>query len=277
MLNQTHFPISLNNVKIFSFFSNRNPNIGSQVTKRWEPYVNNKAYLVLDRSLVERKPEKIDNHRSTTRAITTSSSSSPSSYNGIRDDLYNFWFVELDKNGHCSSFQPTSPYSRLTAKYESSRHTGGRDPGMDRCLAELDQSKEYNYLREMFLIEYEYCINMGVHPERLRPLFNTVCLDIIAIRRMLIEYDLCCINSRGIPNITSTICAFTNFNTKFINFKLNDLINYVIASSSSGIPLDINEFLNKTFKTPNSSSSRYLSSITLLVISWLFIICFQTV
>lgn len=250
--------------------------------KRWESYVYKKAYLVLDKSLSEKKLKlevaepKINNKNQDYGQSTISTSTpAPTSYYGIREDLYNFWFVELEKNGQCSAYEPRGPYPRAS-KYESGRHTGGRDPGLDRCLAELDRSKEYNYLREMFLIEYEYCINMSGHPDNLRSLFNTVCLDIIAIRRMLIEYDLCCLNSRGVPNITSTICSFKNFNTNFINYKLIDLINYVVssasnASHSSGHIINRQHNDNESHSIAQGQPRSVSSSSSLFYLSWLYL------
>ena len=89
----------------------------------------------------------------------------------IRKDLYDFWFVEMDKNANCSSFDTGSRNF-----YKSSVHTKGKDRALDRCLGLLNQSEEYNYLSDMFLIEYENCMS-SLDPEtpQLKNLFNTVC------------------------------------------------------------------------------------------------------
>lgn len=193
------------------------PNIGETVPKKWEPYLDRKAFLVLDTNLSKNKP--ISNEY----AMDMTSL-------GIREDLYNFWFVELEKNGNCNSFNSS-------VKYESGNHTGGNDPKLDRCFEELNKSHEYNYLREMFLIEYEQCMSTSGLNEKIKNMFNTICLDIIAIRRMLIEYELCCLNKNKIPNITSTICSFKNFNTKFIGYEIKDLINFAKNSHSSTLKI----------------------------------------
>ena len=71
-------------------------------------------------------------------------------------------------------------------------HTQGSNPALDKCFSLLNNSTEYNHLREMFLTEYENCMNKVDYSVALKTLFNTVCLDLIAIRRLLIEYELCC-------------------------------------------------------------------------------------
>jgi hypothetical protein len=229
---------------------------------------------VLDKSLITATNSSLTNSASSSKpavqfekkSISTSSESSAdqSTYQGIREDLYNFWFVELEKSGQCSQFAPRSVSSggsnsprQVQAQYESGKHTRGRDAGMDRCFAELERTPEYTYLREMFLIEYENCIHSrGVH-ERIRNLFNTVCLDIIAVRRMLIEYDVCCLNSRRLNvTISSTICSFANFNTDFIGYTLHDLTAYVIKSITKAYsPFHI-------VYLPPSSSTSFFSSFS---------------
>lgn len=142
---------------------------------------------------------------------------------GIRDDLYNFWFEEMDQIVNCSALSKGSMYQ---GKY----HTKGKDPAMEKCFELLNASEEYNYLGEMFLIEYEYCMN-SVENSTIKNLFNTVCLDIIAIRRMLIEYNLCCSGDQS--KVSSTICSFKNFNKKFVNYNLTSLINFAKRSAST--------------------------------------------
>lgn len=153
---------------------------------------------------------------------------------GVRDDLYKFWFIEMDKNGNCSSFD-----FDMNLPYESKRHTKGIEPALDKCFDLLNQSKEYNHLREMFLTEYENCMNsIGYIDHKLKNLFNTVCLDVIAVRRMIIEYETCCMGNR--KEITSTICEFKNFNKKFLGYNLTKLIEYTkqkahVESRENGI------------------------------------------
>jgi hypothetical protein len=168
-----------------------------------------------------------NNKYDTTTTTTTTAET------GIRDDLYDFWFVEMEKSGNCDKFN-----SKDQQPYKSGNHTGGLEPAIDRCFELLNESSEYNYLREMFLIEYEKCMNSAGDNERLKNFFNTFCLDAIAIRRLLIEYETCCVSSKSNNNetrtaVTSTICSLENFNTKFIGYKVDDLIRFVKNSGRS--------------------------------------------
>lgn len=186
----------------------------------WEPYENGKAYLTINKDLVDQADSSSGIQQRLTHA-----NQNTIKY-GIRDDLYDFWFVEMDKLGQCNR------YGAKLNGYKSENHTGGAQPAMDKCLDLLDKSHEYNYLREMFLYEYETCLNAAGTSN----LFNTICLDIIAIRRMLIEYELCCLNRDKHFNVTSTICTFKNFNTRFVGYKLNDLIAHVKNVNNSSSP-----------------------------------------
>lgn len=180
----------------------RNPNIGEPTNVKWDSYMNNRSYL-----------------RISTDLITKNSKDSVQSF-GVRDDLYKFWFIEMDKNGNCSSYDFDTNFP-----YESKRHTKGIEPALDRCFDLLNQSQEYNHLREMFLTEYENCMNsIDTVAPQLKNLFNTVCLDVIAVRRMIIEYETCCMADS--KEITSTICEFKNFNTQFVGYNLTKLIEY---------------------------------------------------
>lgn len=164
--------------------------------------MNNRSYLRITTDLI--KNNKINSVRSY----------------GVRDDLYKFWFIEMGKNGNCSSYD-----FDMNFPYESKRHTKGIEPALDKCFDLLNQSTEYNYLREMFLTEYENCMNsIETATPQLKNAFNTICLDVIAVRRMIIEYETCCIHDP--QKITSTICEFKNFNTKFLGYDLKKLIEY---------------------------------------------------
>lgn len=182
--------------------------MGDKVHTRWEPYTNNKAYLKLNEDLLKNEINQI-NYTSATF--------------GLRDDLYDFWFVEMEKNGNCSVFDSQKNI------YISNKHSQNKDPALDRCLERLNQSEEYNYLREMFLTEYENCMNTVENSLSLKNLFNTVCLDIISIRRLLIEYELCCNGNK--TDIRSTICSLKNFNKEFVAYNLTTLIDYAVKKA----------------------------------------------
>lgn len=128
----------------------------------------------------------------------------------IRGDVFSFW------------------HSKMTGKdcenYESRLHSSGKQPALDKCLESLDSSQEYNHLRENFLIEYELCMKKFSSP--------TVCLDAIAVRRLLIEYRTCCKHNDRV--IYSTICSYKDFNSKYLDYNLTSLVNH-LANSSSGI------------------------------------------
>ncbi|RNA28704.1 neuroligin- X-linked isoform X2, partial [Brachionus plicatilis] len=166
--------LSLLLIKYYTnFIRNGDPNIGQPINVKWDSYMNNRSYLRITTDLLKNKAKN---------SVQTF---------GVRDDLYKFWFIEMDKNGNCSSFD-----FDMNLPYESKRHTKGIEPALDKCFDLLNQSKEYNHLREMFLTEYENCMDsIGYIDHKLKNLFNTVCLDVIAVRRMIIEYETCCMGN----------------------------------------------------------------------------------
>lgn len=144
---------------------------------------------------------------------------------GIRDDLYQFWFEDTNRNKYCSNDDPTASITNI---YQS------RSAGMQRCFELLDQSTEYAYLEEMFLLEYENCMksaeSANMSTKRLG-LFNTFCLDMIVVRRMLVEYNLCC---TGHSNQTetiqpySTLCDIKEYNQTLAKYNLSMIFDYAI-------------------------------------------------
>ncbi|CAF0710765.1 unnamed protein product [Brachionus calyciflorus] len=190
--------LSILMIKIYSnFIKYGDPNKGEIINFKWDSYMKNNSYLKFNSDLLKNKPFN-------------------TSY-GVRDDLYNFWFVEMDKNGNCSSYD----YNENN-KYEGKKHTKGKNPTLDNCFELLNQSKEYNYMTDMFLIEYEKCMNSIENVSEFKSLFNTFCLDVIAIKRMLIEYDVCCKSE----DTWSTICEMKNFDKKFLSYDLKGLIDF---------------------------------------------------
>ena len=158
----------------------------------------------------------------------------------IRDDLFNFWHVELVKNANCS-----------TQDYQSKRHTSGNEPKLDKCLEALDSNQEYLNLTKNFLTEYETCMNTLEDPKnelnKVRNLFNTHCLDAIAVRRLLIENKLCCSNNSNNNKTVetySTVCDF-NLKTEYHECKVIKLTENVLKHFSA-----------KKVTLPTCSSSR---------------------
>ncbi len=149
--------------------------------------------------------------------------------------MYTFWYGELKKNGDCDA-QELQDYD---SRYHS-KNSQNHQPALDRCFEKLNESSEYTYLREMFLIEYETCMNSAGDDSSLKNLFNTFCFDVIIIKRLLIEYDLCCIGNN--TEITSTLCSMKNFNSNHTRYNLQELISYVrnkVAYISSSNKLKI--------------------------------------
>ena len=95
---------------------------------------------------------------------------------------------------------------------------------MDKCFEKLEQSHEYIHLTEMFLMEYERCMTSVESLSSLRNFYSTICLDVIAIRRLLIEYDICC--NQNDTSVNSTICSYNNFDKKYLKYDLSMLINF---------------------------------------------------
>lgn len=192
--------------KLTLLFFKRNPNIGEKVNRIWEPYTNNKAYLKLNNDLLK----------------ASSDGSLAQIHYGVRDDLYNFWFVEMKKDSNCT-------YSKTDNGYESKYETK-KNRAINKCIEKLNESADYLHLKDMFLIEYENCMNtieQNVPP--LKNVFNTFCLDIIIIRRLLIEYSVCC--NQNETEITSTICSMKNLDPKYAKYNISNLISYAIKQS----------------------------------------------
>lgn len=180
--------------------------------KKWRSYSTNGTYFKINLGL-----------------LNSTADLESSNNENIRDELYNFWHVDLEKDSKCSN-----------QDYESNNHTSGLQPELDKCLEYLDTSSEYVNLRENFLIEYETCMNTLEASSKfknssLRNLFNTHCLDAIAVRRLLIEQELCCNNNSKNSNTSqtySTVCDF-NLNKDYLNKKVICIAENVLLSSSS--------------------------------------------
>jgi hypothetical protein len=149
---------------------------------------------------------------------TSTAANSSAVERGIRDELYKFWFERSNRNRDCNP-SATDTTTNTDTVYKSA------NAGMQLCFELLDATPEYVHLSEMFLLEYETCMNLveSNSSSAQKGLFNTFCLDIIVVRRMMIEYDVCCRKNvkRG---ANSTLCAMKNFNTKFLDLSLTKLI-----------------------------------------------------
>lgn len=190
--------------------------------KNWSPYTNNKAYLKLSTDLLHQNLNK------TTIEF------------GIRNDLYNFWHVELDKLGKCNNFDS----NETKDNYQSRMHST-TDSALNKCLELLDNSTEYNHLREEFLTEYELCMNTletnnKLKSPKYRNLFNTHCLDAIAMRRLLIEKSICC--NKNQSEIYSTICQI-NFDKIYSDQSSVTSLAEIAVLASSTLDLSSNVYL----------------------------------
>jgi len=183
------------------------------VPKTWPPYTQNKAYLKLSTDLLNQnldmKSENVDI--------------------GIRDELYNFWHVELDKLGNCNKYDS----KETQQNYQSRMHSS--DMALNKCLELIDNSTEYNHLREEFLTEYELCMNTleannKLKSPKFRNLFNTHCLDAIAMRRLVIEKSTCCNYNQ--TEIYSTICQI-NFDDTYSDLSIVRLAEKAVLLASS--------------------------------------------
>jgi hypothetical protein len=175
---------------------------------------------------------------------------------GIRDELHDFWFRRMQNLSKCDS------YDTDERQYESRYHTQGVKPDIEKCLSKLDDSKEYNHIKENFLIEYEDCINQFENNNTLKNLFNTFCLDIIVLRRLLIEHKLCCVEND--TSIQSTLCSLKNFNKTYVDYNITTLINFAKQSSStSWTEVSLSE---SSFKTINLYIFTYTIFITLIIL-----------
>jgi hypothetical protein len=217
---------------LYLFLSN--PNVGEQVPRKWEAYSNEKAYLKLSTDLLNQ---------------TEDSESPVKTERGIRDELYKFWFDDTNRNRDCNP-----------ADASASKVYKSANPGMHLCFELLDNSTEYNYLDDMFLLEYEKCMNSveSVKPS-MRGFFSTFCLDVIVIRRLQIEYDLCCVKNAGRAN--STLCGIRNFNKKLLSFNLTMLIDHAGLSENKAIQKTTEPKLNE-----NKAASSFASPVFLVYI-----------
>jgi hypothetical protein len=146
---------------------------------------------------------------------------------GLRDDLYQFWFEEMSVDG--------GQCELLNQNYSSKYHSNGKQPALDRCFEKLDNHIEYVHLRDMFLLEYENCMSSIENTSSLKTFFNTICLDAIAVRRLIIEYNTCCADRDGL-SITSTLCSFGDtIDKNFLTYNLSMLINHTKQLASLGI------------------------------------------
>ncbi len=186
---------------VFYLNSLRNPNVGSAVGQTWLSYANEKAYFKLGTDLIHNNS-----------AIDF----------GIRDDFYNFWFIEMDKNDKCTTKHSNSIANLHPESSDTTNSEKRFASQIANCLVKLNESSEYNYLKEMFLNEYERCMKSVDDNDRLRSRFNTLCLDIIGVRRLNIEYKICCRTND--TSINSTLCSFENFNTEFLDYNMEEFI-----------------------------------------------------
>jgi hypothetical protein len=205
----------------------RDPNIGDKVPKKWLPYTDDRAYLKIGPSLIDEPSNHTDY--------------------GIRDEVFDFWFRELIEYDNCER------YDGIKNVYEPDKHTDGRNKRLDKCFLKLDSSEEYTYLKENFLTEYEICMNnvQTIKDNKAyESSFSTYCLDIVAVRRLLIEYSLCC--NKSDPDVTSTICDIENFNEKFLNYNLTSLIAFVQKENKKfTVEVFYNSWSSSVLSTPN--------------------------
>ncbi len=173
--------------------------------------------------------------------------------NDIRNEIYEM-FGKLANQSNCKAND-----------YQSSHHTNGKWPQMDKCFEKLEQSHEYMHLTEMFLIEYEKCMNTIESQSSLRNFYSTICLDVIAIRRILIEYDICC--NQNDTSVNSTICSYNDFDKKYLKYNLSMLINYTKKMANIGISN------NRMIVTQSISNSLSLITTFYLNIIMIFIFC----
>ena len=151
----------------------------------------------------------------------------------IREELYKIWHLEMEKNGYCEQFDEKSKF------YDPKNHTFGKDIRLENCFNLLQNSNEYNNLRENFLHEYEKCVDEYEHTKHIMENSVTIyCLDAIAVRRMMIEYSVCCLN-RETKNSYSTICEYTNFNQDYLNATLLEIVKKAIKKEIA------NKYTNK--------------------------------
>jgi hypothetical protein len=222
------------------FIKKSNPNEGNErIDHKWISYLDNNSYIKINSDLTK-----------------TDLNSSDYIGNDIRSDLYEM-FGELAREKNCK-----------VKEYQSKHHTSGKWPQMDKCLEKLEESSEYIHLTEMFLIEYEKCMSNVESQSSLRNFYGTICLDAIAIRRLLIEYDICC--NQNDTSVNSTICSYNNFDKKYLKYDLSMLINFTKKMANIGISNQRN------IDTQSISNPLSLIKILYLNIIMILIACFSS-
>lgn len=170
--------------------------------KVWSPYTEQKSYLKIKSDLINPTTKRVEFNDA-----------------NLRDELYKIWTHEdVTNNQTCQS------YHNQSIPYNPRQHTNGRNEPLERCFAALGNSTEYIYLGEHFLIEYEKCVEV-IEEKSFHSLSSTACLDVIAVRRLIIEHQLCCQNND--TYITSTLCSFKNFDINYVDYNLTSLARLV--------------------------------------------------
>ena len=219
----------------------------------WNSYFQNKSYMKLSAALLD--------------------ASLPKSF-GVRDDIYHFWFVELLQELDCDKRSRGGGGGELTSTaaaaaayvpmpYVSGKHSQGAQPALDKCFERLNQSDEYTHITEMFLTEYENCMEMAENNSMLRNFFNTFCLDTIAVRRLVIEYQLCCLKSNETGNadedelVNSTLCDVRDFNTELFDYDVAKLVNLTKEMSTAEVvPAGANDTQGSQRQQPNENNEQ---------------------
>ena len=199
-------------------FSQRNPNEGQRVDKVWIPYVPRKAYFKFNSNLSKKNFKNEEDDVEESEQISFD----------IRNDVYDFWTNKIQRSGSCET------YDSKTNPYVSEKHSRGQAPAVDACLGRLAEHDEYMNIKNNFLILYEKCVGDHENNAIYRNMFVTFCLDILVVRRMLIEYKTCCLDND--ERITSTICHFKNFDKKLLDLNVDDLIEFAKNSTTMFSP-----------------------------------------
>ena len=77
-------------------------------------------------------------------------------------------------------------------------------------------------MQKNFIFEYEKCVNEFKK--------TTVCLDAIVIRRLVIEYHMCCNQNYS---IYSTICNYKDFEFKYLEYDITSLVKKSLENKST--------------------------------------------
>ena len=189
------------------------PNSDTPVPKAWLPYTKEKSYLKIISDLIDPTAESVNLN---------------DSY--IRDDLYQTWIVDDERNN-----QSCKSYHNKSITYTGREHTRGTNEALERCFEALEASEEYIYLSEHFLIEYERCVKF-IEEKAFNTLSSTACLDIIAVRRLILEHKLCCRNNDSY--IISTICHFENFDSSYSEYNLTSLMRLISVNTPPHVYID---------------------------------------